>query len=511
MSVSSPPEENYSILVKGITKTYANGVTANSDVTFGVMRGEVHALLGENGAGKTTLMKILSGCLTPDSGEIFVDGKRVKINDPIMAGKLGIGMVHQHFTLIPTFTVVENIALSLSLTGRLNLNAVEEKIKEVSKSINLNIDPRARIEQLPVGLRQRVEILRLLCQDVKVLILDEPTSVLTPNEVEELFKIIRELKTKGKSIILITHKVKEALAISDRISIMRGGKLVMTLPSNTTSDLELASLIVEGFVPSLRVGRGGVGESILIVKGVTVRGERGNAAVKNVDLDLHAGEILGIAGVAGNGQKELVEALTGLRKIETGSLFLRDCNLTNKPPKFVIQKGVSYIPEDKMRRGVVLNMSVSENLALKNFEEQPFSKNMVLNKKTMDSTAATLIDRFGIKASDSCATVSSLSGGNIQKLVVARELTQGSNIIIAEQPTAGLDVKASQAVHQKLIELRSKGTGVLLVSSDLDEIIRLSDRILVIFNGMFVGEFTRDTLDIQKLAGMMLGSPQQSQ
>jgi ABC-type uncharacterized transport system ATPase subunit len=510
MSDSSPLEENYSILLKGITKTYANGVTANDNVTFGVMRGEVHALLGENGAGKTTLMKILSGCLTPDSGEIFVDGKRVKINDPIMAEKLGIGMVHQHFTLIPKFTVVENIALTLSVTGRLNLKAVEEKIKEVSKSINLNIDPRARIEQLPVGLRQRVEILRLLCQDVNVLILDEPTSVLTPIEVEELFKIMRELKTKSKSIIFITHKVKEALAISDKISILREGKLIVTLPSNATNDLELASLIVEGFVPSLRVGRGYVGESILIAKGLTIRGDRGNEAVKNIDLDLHAGEILGIAGVAGNGQKELVEALTGLRKIEAGSLFLRDCNLTNKPPKFIIQRGVSFIPEDKMRRGVVLNMSISENLALKNFEEQPFSKNMVLNKKTMDSTAATLIDKFGIKASDSCATVSSLSGGNIQKLVVARELTQASNIVVAEQPTAGLDVKAAQAVHQRLIELRSNGAGVLLVSSDLDEIIKISDRILVMFNGMFVGEFTRDTLDIQKLAGMMLGSLQQS-
>jgi simple sugar transport system ATP-binding protein len=508
MSASSPSEENYAILVKGITKTYANGVTANDDITFGVTSGEVHALLGENGAGKTTLVKILSGCLTPDAGEIYVNGEKIKINDPTKAGNLGIGMVHQHFTLIPTFTVVENIALTLSLTGRLDLNVVEAKIKEVSKSINLDIDPKARIEQLPVGLRQRVEILRLLCQDVKVLILDEPTSVLTPIEVEELFKIMRELKTNGKSIIFITHKVKEALAISDRISILRAGKLLKTLPSHATNEIELASLIVEGFVPSLRVGRGHMGESMLIVKGLTVKGDRGDEAVKNVDLDLHVGEILGIAGVAGNGQKELVEALTGLRKMEAGSSFLRDCNLTNKPPKFIIQNGVSYIPEDKMKRGVVLSMSVSENLALKNFEEQPFSKNMVINREAIERSASVHIDKFGIKATDSCAMVSSLSGGNIQKLVVARELAQGSNIVIAEQPTAGLDVKASQAVHQRLIELRSKGAGVLLVSSDLDEIIKLSDRILVMFNGKFVGEFTHDTLDIQRLARLMLGSLQ---
>jgi ABC-type uncharacterized transport system ATPase subunit len=510
VSTSKFTPENSSIIVKGITKTFPNGVIANDNITLDVKEGEVHALLGENGAGKTTLVKILSGCLTPDQGEIYVKGKKVRIEDPIKAGKLGIGMVHQHFTLIPSFTVTENIALSLPLSRRLDLKAVKEKIKQVSKNINLEIDPDTRIEQLPYGLRQRVEILRLLCQEVNVLILDEPTSVLAPLEVEGLFRIIRNLKAEGKSIILITHKVKEALAISDRISILRNGKIVKTLPTSSASESELASLIVEGFVPSLKVEKTEAGEVVLIVKGLCVRGERGEEAVKNIDMVLHAGEILGIAGVAGNGQKELVEAITGLRKIESGNMFLKGCNLVNKQPKFIINRGVSYIPEDRIKKGVILNMTVSENIALKNIEETPYSKNMILDKKAMDKAATDLIEKFGIRASNSCAMVSSLSGGNIQKLVVARELKQGSNLIVAEQPTAGLDVKGSEAVHQKLLELKVEGTGVLLVSADLDEIIKLSDRILVMFNGKFVGEFNRDNLDMQKMARLMLGSVEQS-
>lgn len=503
-----PPEGGYSIALHGISKTFPNGVKANDNITFGVLRGEVHALLGENGAGKTTLMKVLSGCITADSGEIYINGAKVEISDPIKALRHGIGMVHQHFTLIPTFTVVENIALTLSLSGRLNLKAVEAKIAEVSKSINLGIDPTAKIEQLPIGLRQRVEILRLLCQDVDVLILDEPTSVLTPLEVEDLFKIIKELKAKGKSIVMITHKVKEALAISDRISILRAGKLVKTIPARETNESELASLIVEGFVPSLMIKRGGLGETILKVDGLRVKGDRGEEAVKGVAFDLHAGEILGIAGVAGNGQKELVEAITGLRKIEEGKISVFGDNLANKPPKFMIAKGISYIPEDRMKRGVILNMTVSENLALKVIDASPYSRRTVINRNVLESNADSLIGKFGIKASDSRAIVSNLSGGNIQKLVVARELAQTSKVVVAEQPTAGLDVKASEAVHERLIELREKGAGVILVSSDLDEIIRLSDRVVVMFGGKIVGEFTRSDLDIKNLGKMMLGIPQ---
>lgn len=501
-----PPGSEFALHVKGVNKTYPNGVVANRDVSISIMKGEVHAILGENGAGKTTLVKIISGCLRPDSGEIYVDGRRVEIDSPLKAISLGIGMVHQHFTLIPSFTVAENIALSLPMTGRLSLDQVKERIKSVSESLNLKIDPDVRIEQLPVGLRQRVEILRLLCQDVRILILDEPTSVLTPIEVEDLFRTIRELKSKGKSIIIITHKVREALAISDRVTIMRGGRVVKTLMTKETNESELASLVVEGFCPSLKIEHGGRGEPLLIVKDLRVRGDRGEVAVKGVSFVLHSGEILGVAGVAGNGQKELVEAITGLRRADSGTILVRDFDLTNRSPRTIIKKGIAYIPEDRMRRGVILTMSVSENLVLKNFEDPPYSRKMIMDKLAMERSASELISKFGIKASDPWKSVSSLSGGNIQKLVVARELSNGASVLVAEQPTAGLDVKASEGVHQRMMELKSKGVGILLVSADLDEILKLSDRILVIFEGRIVGEFSRDNCDIQKIARLMLGA-----
>lgn len=495
------------LFVKDITKTYPNGVVANKDVTLSVLKGEVHAILGENGAGKTTLVKIISGCLKPDHGEIYLGGRKVDVDNPLKAASLGIGMVHQHFTLIPSFTVAENIALSLPLVGKLNLDHVKEKIKSVSESLHLRIDPNARVEQLPVGLRQRVEILRLLCQDVTILILDEPTSVLTPIEVEDLFRMIRNLKSKGKSIIIITHKVKEALAISDRVTIMRGGKVIKTLLTKDTSETELASLVVEGFYPSLKIERRPSGEPLLIVKDIRVRGDRGEEAVKGVSFVLHGGEILGIAGVAGNGQKELVEAITGLRRVESGAIMVRNNDITNRPPRAVIQRGISYIPEDRIRRGVILSMTISENLILKNFEDPPYSRRMIMDKQKIERSASEMITKFGIKAPDPWVTVSSLSGGNIQKLVVARELSNGASILVAEQPTAGLDVRASEAVHQKMMELRSKGVGILLVSADLDEIVKLSDRILVFFEGRIVGEFTREAIDIHKIAKLMLGAP----
>lgn len=497
---------DYALYVRGISKTFSNGIVANNDVTFGIIKGEVHALLGENGAGKTTLMKILSGCLKPDRGEIYVNGVKTRISDPRKAVQLGIGMVHQHFTLIPTFTVAENIALVSSSSTKLKLETVEEKIREVSKSLNFEINPDTRIEELPVGARQKVEILRLLCQDVSILILDEPTSVLTPLEVEDFFRIIRQLKNDGKSVIIITHKVKEALSISDRITIMRGGKTILTIPSSQTNASELASYVVEGFVPSLNRVPTARGEPTLSVRGLFIKGDRGEMAVKGLDLSVHSGEIVGLAGVTGNGQKELVEALAGLRKVESGSISLKTCELTNKPPNFVIKNGVSYIPEDRMRRGVVLGMTISENLALKRIDKEPYSKKMLIDKGSLDKSAKELISVFGIKASDPCAMAGSLSGGNIQKLIVARELTNGPNVVIAEQPTAGLDVKASEAVHQKLLDLKSKGAAVLLISADLDEIMKLSDRVLIIFGGKIVGEFSSDTLDMEKLSKLMLGS-----
>lgn len=503
---STPQNEEYAIFLKNISKTFPNGTVANQDVTLGILRGEVHAILGENGAGKTTLMRIISGILKPDKGEIFIDGKPVKIRDPRDASRLGIGMVHQHFTLIPEFTVRENIALVLATSPWLDLKKVDEKIAAVSKDMGLEIDPESKIESLPVGKRQLVEILRLLCQDVRILILDEPTSVLTPIEVDSFFKMIMNLKSSGKTVVLITHKMKEALQISDRITVLRGGRVIRTIPTSEANEALLASLVVEGMLPAPTLVRGTPGDIILKVESLKVKDDRGRIAVDGLNLTVRSGEIVGIAGVAGNGQKELVEAITGLRKVESGAVKLSSQDITNKPTRFIIEKGISYIPEDRMHRGVVLTMGVHENLALKCIEKPPMSKSKIIDRRSMVKNAESLISKFSIKASDPCTSVENLSGGNIQKLIVARELSNGGLVLIAEQPTAGLDIKASEAVHQKLVELRSMGVGILLVSSDLDEIMKLSDRICVIFGGKIVGEFMPENLDVERLSRLMLGA-----
>ncbi|MBC7120817.1 MAG: ABC transporter ATP-binding protein [Candidatus Methanosuratus sp.] len=499
-------DAEYAVFLKGITKIFPNGTVANHDVTLGILKGEVHAILGENGAGKTTLMRIISGILKPDSGEILIDGKPVRIRDPMEASRLGIGMVHQHFTLIPEFTVRENIALVLATSGWLNLKKVDEKITSVSKSMGLEIDPDSKIESLPIGKRQQVEILRLLCQDVKILILDEPTSVLTPIEVDSFFRMIRDLKSSGKTIVLITHKMKEALQISDRITVLRAGRVIKTIPTSEANEALLASLVVEGMIPATVVRRGTPGAPVLRVESLRVSDDRGRPAVDGLSLVVRSGEIVGIAGVAGNGQKELVEAITGLRRVESGTVRLALHDITNKPTRFIIERGISYIPEDRLHRGVILTMGVHENLALKCIGKPPMSRKSVIDRGLVLRNAENLISRFSIKVPDPCTSVENLSGGNIQKLIVARELSNGGEVLIAEQPTAGLDIKASEAVHQELVALRSKGIGILLVSSDLDEIIKLSDRICVIFGGRIVGEFVPENLDIERLSRLMLGA-----
>ncbi|MEM2177762.1 MAG: ABC transporter ATP-binding protein [Candidatus Methanomethylicaceae archaeon] len=504
--MSNPFFSNDIVLyVKDIRKVYPNGVIANDNVSFSLIKGEIHSILGENGAGKTTLIKIISGCITPDSGEIYVNGKKVNIKNPIDAINLKIGVVHQHFTLIPSFTVVENIALSLPLKFKLDLEEVKKKIEEISSSLNLNINPDAKIEELPVGIRQRVEIIKILCQDADILIFDEPTSVLTPIEVKELFNMIRKLKSMGKSIILITHKVKEALSISDRITIMRKGKVIKTLIPNETNEDELAFLIVGETRPTFKFQESHLGEPLLIVKNLKVLGDRKEVAVNDVSFTLYAGEILGIAGVAGNGQKELVEALTGLRKAESGSIFFKNNELINKSPKFIIRNGIAYIPEDRLNRGVVLNLSVAENLILKSFDKPPYSKNIIMNKNMIENFAKNLINIFGIVTPNTQIAVRNLSGGNIQKIIVARELSNHAKVLIAENPSAGLDVKSTEILHQILFDLKTKGIGILLISADLDEILKLSDRILVMFNGRIVGEFNRNNIDIHEISKLMLG------
>lgn len=505
--MANPPffSNDVVLQVKNIRKVYPNGVIANDDVSFSLIKGEIHSILGENGAGKTTLIKIISGCTAPDSGEIYVNGKKVDIKNPMDAINLKIGVVHQHFTLIPSFTIAENIALSLPLKFKLDLKEVKKKIEEISSSLNLNINPDAKIEELPIGVRQRVEVIKILCQDADILIFDEPTSVLTPIEVKELFNMIRVLKSKGKSIIIITHKVKEALSISDRITIMRKGKVIKTLLPSETSEDELAFLIVGDIRPPFELKESRLGEPLLIVKDLKVIGDRGEIAVNNVSFTLYSGEILGIAGVAGNGQKELVEALTRLRKAESGSIFFKNSELINKSPKFIIRNGIAYIPEDRLNRGVVLNLSVAENLILKTFDQPPYSRNMIMNRNIIEGFAKDLINLFGIVTPNTQIAVRNLSGGNIQKIIVARELSHHAKILIAENPSAGLDVKSTEILHQILSDLRTKGMGILLISADLDEILKLSDRILVMFNGKIVGEFNRNNIDIHEISKLMLG------
>lgn len=505
MATSSFFSNDIVLYVKDVRKVYPNGVIANDGVSFSLLKGEIHSILGENGAGKTTLIKIISGCITPDSGEIYVNGKKVNIKNPMDAINLKIGVVHQHFTLIPSFTVAENIALSLPLKFKLDLKEVKKKIEEISSSLNLNVDPDAKIEELPVGVRQRVEVIKILCQDADILIFDEPTSVLTPIEVKELFNMIRELKFRGKSIILITHKVKEALSISDRITIMRKGRVIKTLSPGETNEDELAFLIVGDMRPSFKLRESRLGEPLLIVKDLKVTGDRGETSVNGVSFILYSGEILGIAGVAGNGQKELVEALTGLRKAESGSIFFKSSELINKSPKFIIRNGIAYIPEDRLHRGVILNLSVAENLILKSFDQPPYSKNMIMNRNIIENFAKNLINVFGIVTPNAQIAVRNLSGGNIQKIIVARELSNHAKVLIAENPSAGLDVKSTEILHQTLSDLKTKGVGILLISADLDEILKLSDRILVMFNGKIVGEFDRNNVDIHKISKLMLG------
>lgn len=506
MKISPSFFNNVVLHVKDIKKVYPNGVIANDGVSFSLLKGEIHSILGENGAGKTTLIKIISGCIAPDAGEIYIHGNKVNINSPMDAINLKIGVIHQHFTLIPSLTVAENIALSLPLNFRLNLEDIKRKIREIAKSINFEINPDAKIEELPVGLRQRVEIIKILCQDAEILIFDEPTSVLTPLEVKEFFSMIKELKSRGKSIILITHKIKEALSISDRITIMRKGRIIRTLTPSETNEDELTFLIVGDMRPPFMPKESNPGPPLLIVKNLKVLGDRKEIAVNDVNFFIRSGEIVGIAGVAGNGQKELVEALTGLRKVESGFIICKGIDITNKSPRFIIRSGIAYIPEDRIRRGVILNLSVAENLILKSFDSPPYSKNMIMNMSVVERFAQNLINIFGIVVPNSQIAVRNLSGGNIQKLIVARELSNHANVLIAENPSAGLDVRSTEIVHQMLSDLRSKGIGILLISADLDEILKLSDRILIMYNGRIVGEFDRSNIDMNKLAKLMLGA-----
>jgi len=494
------------VLMKNIKKRFP-GVIALDGVDFYANKGEIVSLLGENGAGKTTLMKILYGLYTKDSGEIYIKGKKVDINSPKDAINLGIGMVHQHFTLVNPFTVTENIILGLkSNKFTINIENAKEKIKDYMKKYEIIVDPDVKISELSVGEKQKVEILKILFRDIDILILDEPTAVLTPQEVKELFKTLKILKNEGKTIIFISHKLDEVLEISDRIVVLRNGKVSGERDPKQTNKRELAALMVgkEVFdVVSLTISE--KRDVVLELKDINALSHRGHIALKNVSLKVRGGEIVGLAGVSGNGQKELEEVISGIRKPLKGKIIFKNTDITNKSPKDRINLGIGRIPEDRMELGLILDLPVFENLIVERYDKEPFSGNVFLNYKKIEEFCKKNIEEFDIRTPNISVKTKALSGGNLQKCILARILSMNPEFILAAQPTRGLDVGATEFIHKKLLELRDKGVGILLISEDLDEILNLSDRILVIYNGEITGEIEKSEIEKGEISREEIG------
>jgi ABC-type uncharacterized transport system ATPase subunit len=480
---------------KGLTKHFP-GVLANDHIDFDLQKGEIHALLGENGAGKTTLMNLVYGLYGADEGEIYLDGRRVDIRTSKDAIANGIGMVHQHFMLVPVFTVAENIMLGSETVKGLVLDRprVSQQVRKLSHQYGLDVDPGAYVNELPVGVQQRVEIVKALYRQADILILDEPTAVLTPQEAQDLFRVMRELASQGVSIIFITHKLKEVLSVADRITVMRQGKIVGTVEPGSVDEAQLAAMMV-GREVILKVEKGLAqpAENVLNVQDLCVQDERNMQVVRGVSLSVQAGEILGIAGVQGNGQTELVEALTGLRQVQSGSIIVIDQDVTNKPPRPIIEAGTAHVPEDRQRYGLVLPYPITDNMVLCTYYLAPFAQHGVLNHVAIDENANRLIREFDVRTPSPYVQVSKLSGGNQQKVIIARELSRPIRLLIANQPTRGLDVGSIEYIHNTIIRMRDEGCGVLLVSAELDEILSLADRIAVMYNGQIL-----DTLDAQE-------------
>jgi general nucleoside transport system ATP-binding protein len=494
--------------LRGITKQFP-GVLANDHIDFDLRRGEVHALLGENGAGKSTLMSILYGLYTADSGEILLNGKPVTISSPKDAIELGIGMVHQHFMLIPVMTVTENIVLANEpVKGRILLDekAAERRVAEVARTFNFAVDPHARIENITVGQQQRVEIMKALYRNADIVILDEPTAVLTPQEAQELFEILRTLKREGISIIFISHKLNEVLEIADRITVLRRGKRVETIPREGATEAGLARSMV-GREVLLRVEKKPAqpGDHLLQVHDLVVRDDRGLEAVRGVSFEVRAGEIVGIAGVDGNGQTELIDALTGLRHAASGDVRVGGRDLTRATARAAFDAGLGHIPQDRQRRGLVLDFNLAENLVLHDYGKEPFSHFGWINPRRWFRWARGLLQEFDVRGGGPTTRGGSLSGGNQQKVVIAREVSRNPQVLIAAQPTRGLDVGAIEFVHRRLVEQRDAGKAVLLVSLELDEILSLSDRILVLYEGRIVAEFPPDVSEEQVGIAMIGG------
>lgn len=501
---------------RGLTKRFP-GVLANDSVDLTLNRGEVLALLGENGAGKTTLMNMLYGLYEPDEGEILVNGKPVRFLSPNDAIAAGVGMVHQHFMLVPVMTVTENIMLGVEETrgfiprfpmiDRLNQRKAAERITALSKNYNLAVNPNDYIKDLPVGIQQRVEIIKALYRLADILILDEPTAVLTPQETEELFTIIRTMTEQNTSIIFISHKLKEVLSLADRITVLHRGRVVGSTTPAEATESSLAEMMV-GRRVILQVDKSAAhpGKTILSVEDLEVHDDRGNRSVDGVSLEVRAGEILGIAGVQGNGQRELVEGLTGLRSIVSGKVKIDGVNSTHFLPRKITELGVAHIPEDREKHGLVMAYSIADNMVLNRYYRKPYANGPILNQDKINIDGEALVEKFDVRTPDVYTPVSSLSGGNKQKVIVAREFSQPVKLLIANQPTRGIDVGSIEFIHNQIIEQRDNGSAVLLVSAELDEILSLSDRVAVMFDGKIVKTLPIEEATRERLGLLMAGS-----
>ncbi|RKD29155.1 ABC transporter ATP-binding protein [Thermohalobacter berrensis] len=494
--------------MKNITKMFGD-FKANDNINLTVHKGEVHALLGENGAGKTTLMNVLYGLYQPTSGEIYIKGKKVNVENPNVAIENGIGMVHQHFMLVEPFTVAENIILGMETTkgiGVLDRDKAIEDVEKLSEQYGLYVDPNAKIQDITVGMQQRVEILKALYRGADILILDEPTAVLTPQEIEDLIKIIKNLTNEGKTVIIITHKLKEIKQVADYCTIIRRGKYIDTVKVSETTEEELASKMV-GREVSFKVDKEEreTGDTVLKIDNLVVRDNRNIKAVDGLSLEVKSGEILGIAGVDGNGQSELIEAITGLREVESGKVYFNSKDITNKTPREIIDSGISTIPEDRQKRGLVLEFTIAENTVLENYDREPFSRKGILNENKIKEYAKDLIKKFDVRPNNEKIKAKALSGGNQQKVIIAREVSNDPDLLIAAQPTRGLDVGAIEFVHKSLVEQRDKNKAVLLVSLELDEVLNVSDRIAVIYEGKIVDIIDAEEADEKTLGLLMAG------
>ena len=501
------------IETRSIHKIYPNGVHANDDIDFAVEQGEIHALVGENGAGKSTLMKILYGLEQPTSGAVSIRGEDVEIGNPQDAIEHGIGMVHQNFMLVDSFTVAQNIILNRETKQgiRIDFPQAVADTQALSTEYGLNVNPNSRIADIPVGMRQRVEILKALYRGAEILILDEPTAVLTPSETQDLFAAIRNLVDGGKTVVFITHKLKEVIEISDRVTVMRDARKIGTVNTAETDERELARMMV-GREVFMQVDRPAVkrGASVLTVDDLTYADDSGHQLLKRVSFNVYEREILGIAGVEGNGQTELAEVLTGLRPPTTGEAFISEEQILGRGPRSVREHQVAHIPEDRLTNGVALTSSIDDNLIIDRYYREPFTRRGLLDINAIVANGQSLISEFNIIAPNGEIPVNALSGGNMQKVVVARELSSSPKLLIAAQPTRGVDIGAIEFIHQELVDQRTQGLAILLISADLQEVMKLSDRIMVMYEGEIVGIFPNDeSLTEERIGYYMLGAERQ--